>query len=70
MRGVAIYGTMKAFWKGSKNQSIIFRIIDHDLKDSSQGNKRGRSRKGIYNQETFSHNLISFKKTDCGIDIG
>ena len=30
MRGVAIYKTMKTFWKGSKNQSIIFRIIDHD----------------------------------------
>ncbi|GAF85727.1 unnamed protein product [marine sediment metagenome] len=70
MRGVAIYKTMKTFWKGSKNQSIIFRIIDHDLKDSSQGNKRCRSRKGIYNQETLSHNLISFKRTDCGMDIG
>jgi len=69
MRGVAIYGTMKTLWKGSKNQSIIFRIIDHDLKDSSQGNKRGRSRKRIYNQEILFNNFISFKRTDCGMDI-
>jgi len=68
MRGVAIYGTMKTFWKGSKNQSIIFRIIDHDLKDSSQGNKRCRSRKGIYNKKTSSHDLISFKRADYGMD--
>lgn len=47
MRGVAIYGTMKTFWKRSKNQPIISKIIDHDLKDSSQSNKKGRSRKGI-----------------------
>ena len=69
MRGVAIYRTMKTFWKRHNNKLIIFRIINHNLKDSSQGNKRCRSRKGIYNQETLSHNLISFKRTDCGIDI-
>jgi len=57
---------MKTFWKRSKNQPIISRIIDHDLKDSSQGTKRCRSRKGIYNQETLSHNLMSFKRTDYG----
>ena len=69
MRGVAIYWTMKTFWKRSKNQPIISRIIDHGLKDGSQGNKSGRSRKGIYNQETLSQDIISFKRTDCGIDI-
>lgn len=70
MRRVAIYRTMKTFWKRSKNQPIISRIIDHDLEDSSQGNKRCRNRKGIYNQETLFHNLIYFKRTDYGIDIG
>jgi len=33
MRGVAIYKAMKTFWKRSKSQPIISRIIDHDLKD-------------------------------------
>jgi hypothetical protein len=61
---------MKTFWKRTKNKLIIARLTDHDLKDSSQGNKRCRSRKGIYNQKTLSHNLISFKRTDYGIDIG
>jgi len=70
MRGVAIYGTMKTFWKRSKNQPIISKIIDHDLKDIGQGNKRCRSRKGIYIQEILSHNFIFFNRTDCGIDIG
>jgi len=51
MREVAIYRTMKIFWKRPKNQPIISRIIDHDLKDSSQGNKRCRSRKSIYNKK-------------------
>ena len=68
MRGVAIYRTMKTLWKRTKNQPIISRIIDHALKDSSQGNKRCRSRKGIYYQETLSHNLISFKRTDYGMN--
>jgi len=70
MRGVAIYKTMKTFWKRSKNQPIISRIIDHDLKNSSQGNKRCRSRRGIYNKKTSSQDLVSFKRTDCGMDIG
>ncbi len=68
MRGVAIYRTMKTFWKRSKNQMIISRIIDHDLKDSSQGNKRCRSRKGIYNKKTSSQDLVSFKRTDYGMN--
>ncbi|GAH07840.1 unnamed protein product, partial [marine sediment metagenome] len=33
MRGVAIYRTIKTFWKRPKNQPIISRIIDHDLKE-------------------------------------
>jgi len=70
MRGVAIYKTMKTFWKRYKNQPIISRIIDHDLKNSSQGNKRCRSRRGIYNKKTSSQDLVSFKRTDCGMDIG
>ena len=70
MRGVAIYRTMKTFWERSKNQPIISRIIDHDLNDSSQGNKSGRSRKGIYNQETLSQDIISFKRIDYEMDIG
>jgi len=70
MRGVAIYKAMKTFWKRSKNQPIISRIIDHDLKNSSQGNKRCRSRRGIYNKKTSSQDLVSFKRTDCGMDIG
>jgi len=49
---------MKIFWKRPKNQLIIFRIIDHDLKDSSQCNKRCRSRKGIYNKKP--HPRISY----------
>ena len=70
MIGTAIYGIIKTLWKRPNNKLIISRIINHNFKDSSQGNKRGRSRKGIYNQEILSHNLISFKRTDCGIDIG
>ncbi len=70
MRGVAIYRTMKTFRKRTKDQPIISRIIDHYLKDSSQGNKRCRSRKGIYNKKTSSQDLVSFKRTDCGMDIG
>jgi len=61
---------MKTFWKRPKNQPIISRIIDHNLKDSSQGNKRCRSRKGIYNKKTSSQDLVSFKRTDYGMDIG
>jgi len=49
MIGTTIYGIIKTFWKRPNNKLIISRIIDHDLKDSNQGNKRGRSRKGIYN---------------------
>ncbi len=60
MRGVAIYRTMKTFWKRPKNQPIISRIIDSDLKDSSQGN----------NKKTSSQDLVSFKRTDYGMDIG
>ena len=60
MRGVAIYRTMKTFWKRPKNQPIISRIIDRDLKDSSQGN----------NKKTSSQDLVSFKRTDYGMDIG
>jgi len=69
MIGTAIYGITKTLWKRPNNKLIISRIIDHNLKDSSQGNKKGRSRKGIYNQKTLSHNLISFKGTDYGRDI-
>jgi len=65
----AIYGIIKTLWKRPNNKLIISRIIDHNLKDSSQDNKKGRSRKGIYNQKTLSNNLISFKGTDYGIDI-
>ena len=68
MIGVTIYRTMKTLWKRSKNQPIISRIIDHDLKDSSQGNKSGRSGKGICNQETSSQDLVSFKRTDYGMN--
>jgi len=58
MREATIYRTMKTFWKKSKNQLIISRIIDHDLKESSQGNKRCRSRKEIYNKKP--HPRISY----------
>lgn len=70
MRGVAIYRTIKTLWKRPKNKLIIARLTDHDLKNSNQGNKSGRSRKGIYNQETLSQDLISFKRTDYEMDIG
>lgn len=68
MRGVAIYRTMKTLWKRTKNKLIIARLTDHDLKDSSQSNKRCRSRKGIYIQKTSSQDLVSFKRTDYGMN--
>ncbi len=58
MRGVAIYGIIKTLWKRSNNKLIISRIIDHDLKDSSQGNKRCRSRKGYITKKP--HPKISY----------
>jgi hypothetical protein len=70
MRVVAIYRTMRTFWKRSKNQPIISRLTDHDLKEGSQDNKKCRSRKGIYNQETSSQDFISFKRIDYGMDRG
>ena len=62
MRGVAIYRTMKIFWKRSMNQPIISRIIDHDLKDSSQGNKRCRSRKGYITKKPHPRILYPLKE--------
>jgi len=70
MIGTTIYGIIKTLWKGPNNKLTISRIIDHDLKDSSQGNKRCRSRKGIYNKKTSSQDLVSFKRADYGMDIG
>jgi len=67
---VTIYMNMKTLWKRTKNKLIIARLADHDLKDSSQDDKSGRSRKGIYNQETLSQDIISFKRIDYGMDIG
>jgi hypothetical protein len=63
-----IYGIIKILWKRPNNKLIISRIIDHDLKDSSQGNKRCRSRKGIYNKKTSSQDLGFFKRTDYGMN--
>jgi hypothetical protein len=39
MREVAIYRTMKIFCKRPKNQPVISRIIDHDLKESIYNKK-------------------------------
>jgi len=68
MIGLVIYRTIKTLWKRPKNKPIIARIIDHDLKDGSQGNKRCRSRKGIYNKKTSSRDLVSFIRADYGMD--
>ena len=59
---------MKTLWKKPKNKLIIAKLTNHDLKYSNQGNKRCRSRKGIYNKKTPSQDLVSFKRADYGMD--
>jgi len=59
MRGAAICMIINTLWKRVNKILIISRIINHDLKEVNQDNKRCRNRKRIYNQETLFQDLIS-----------
>ncbi|GAH68105.1 unnamed protein product [marine sediment metagenome] len=62
MRGVAIYRTMKTFWKRFKNQPIISRIIDHDLKDVVKAIKNAEVGKGYITKKPYPMVLYPLKE--------